>query len=254
MRLGSNGFVTQGFSAAHPAVDLAYANGDLSYNSPIYAPESGKVTYVGQMGSGTLDAGLVVQITNGNRVHRLCHLASYSVSVGQQVTEGQQVARMGYSGYVIDAQGRVGTKAGTHLHQVMEINGQRVDARNYVTSAPSAGGQEMFQNDNEVKQAYLMLRGNEGTAAERAGWIGQSKQRFFQVARAEADSYRKQLADVKTALANEQKKPPKEVVKIVEKIVDRPVEVIKEVKVGEDEAIKGFFSRLVDKLIFWSKK
>lgn len=62
------------------------------------------------------------------------------------------------------------------------------------------GGTSVFQNDQEVKEAYLLLRGNEGTPAERAGWIGQSKQRFFQVARAEADSVRASLANMQNSI------------------------------------------------------
>lgn len=103
-----------------------------------------------------------------------------------------------------------------------------------ITSAQSAGGSQVFNNDQEVQEAYLMLRGNPGTAEERAGWIGQSKQRFFQIAKGEADDYRgerdnlrNQLASVQQALANEQAKPPKEVVKEVTKIVEKPVEVVK---------------------------
>ena len=44
-------------------------------------------------------------------------------------------------------------------------------------------------------------------------------------------SLAKQINDLKTALANEQAKPPKEIVKEVQVIVDRPVEVVKEVPV-----------------------
>lgn len=95
----------------------------------------------------------------------------------------------------------------------------------------SSGGEEMFNTDAEVKEAYLLLRGNEGSAGERAGWIGQSKQAFFKVARPEADNYRQQLADVRQALLNEQAKPAKEVIKEVIKIVETPVEVIKTVEV-----------------------
>jgi hypothetical protein len=109
--------------------------------------------------------------------------------------------------------------------------------------------ESMFQNIAEVKEAYLQMRGKVGTDAEMRPWIGQSKQRWIQVSKAETDSVRKQLADVKKALANEQAKPPKTVIKEVEKIVDRPVEVIKEVKVGEEEAVRGFFGKLLD-LVF----
>ena len=94
-------------------------------------------------------------------------------------------------------------------------------------------GEEMFKTDEEVKEAYLLLRGSVGTAAERAGWIGQSKQRFFVVGKPEADSTRKQLADIKKALADLKAQPPKVVVKEIEKIVEVPVEkiTIKEVEV-----------------------
>lgn len=94
------------------------------------------------------------------------------------------------------------------------------------------GGVEMFNTEAEVQEAYLLLRGVKGTSSETKSWIGQPKQRFFQVGLKEADSYRaerdalrKQLADVQKALANEKAKPPKEVVKVVEKIVEKPVEV-----------------------------
>ena len=103
---------------------------------------------------------------------------------------------------------------------------------------PTNKGDEMFNTQEEVGEAYLMLRGVRGSSAEEKAWVGQSKQRFFQVAKAEADSYRTalsqtqaQLAEVKTALANEQAKPPKEVVKEVQVIVEKPVEVIKEVPI-----------------------
>ena len=88
---------------------------------------------------------------------------------------------------------------------------------------PTTGGNQVFQTDAEIIEAYLMLRGVNPSAAEIASWRGQAKQRFFQVGKAEADSTRKQLADIKVALANEKAKPPKEVIKIVEKIVEKPV-------------------------------
>lgn len=110
----------------------------------------------------------------------------------------------------------------------------------------------MFKTDEEVKQAYQLLRGTIGTAQERAGWIGQSKQRFFVVAKPEADSTRQQLADVKKALANLQAQPPKEIVKIVKEIVEVPVEkiTIKEVIVEADEqqVVQNWLIRLWNSL------
>jgi hypothetical protein len=118
------GRISQGFSLLHTAVDIVNA-----YRTPIKAPEAGKVTYVGQMGSGLSNAGLVVQIGDprGN-AHRLCHLDSFIVRAGQTVTEGQVVGYMGYTGFTIPA--GIG---GTHLHWVMFRNGRRVNPLNFVT-------------------------------------------------------------------------------------------------------------------------
>ena len=121
-------------------------------------------------------------------------------------------------------------------------------------AVPPRKDTNVFNTIEEVQEAYLLLRGKKASDAEAKGWIGQSKQRFFQVAKAEADNYRKsteavkkQLADVQKALANEKAKPPKEVIKVVEKIVEKPTGL------DESTAVKGFFSRLIDKLISWNK-
>jgi hypothetical protein len=97
-------------------------------------------------------------------------------------------------------------------------------------------GDSMFQTDAEIVEFYQSFLNRTPTAAEIAGWRGQSKQRFAQVAKAEVQSIHRQLADVKAALANEQAKPPKEVIKEVVKIVEKPVEkiVIKEVPAPSD--------------------
>lgn len=58
----------------------------------------------------------------------------------------------------------------------------------------------MFQTDAEVQEAYLLLRGNPGTLAERQGWIGQPKQRFFQVAKPEADATRTALTNAQNSV------------------------------------------------------
>lgn len=53
------------------------------------------------------------------------------------------------------------------------------------------------------------------------------------------------------ALENEKNKPPEVVIKEVEKIVEKVVEV--PVEVGEQEALKRFIARLIDKLMFWNR-
>lgn len=118
------GRISQGFWALHKAVDVVNELG-----TPIVAPVAGKVTHVGQMGSGVSNAGNVVQIGNpAGDAHRLCHLNSTVVKVGQTVKEGQLVGYMGYTGFTIPA----GIK-GTHLHWIMFKGGVRVDPRKYVT-------------------------------------------------------------------------------------------------------------------------
>jgi hypothetical protein len=209
--------------AGHHGIDAA-----ASIGTPVYAAESGVVEKsangVTDKYTGRFASGETITI-NGSYETWYMHLSQRLVSAGQRVSEGQLI---GYSG-------NTGFTTGPHLHFGTRPlnpninNGYRgfIDPRGVVNNAPSAGGNNVFQNDQEVKEAYLMLRGNEGTPGERAGWINQSKQRFFQLARAEADGYRQQLADVRQALANEQAKPPREIVKEVEKIVEKPVEVIK---------------------------
>lgn len=122
------------------------------------------------------------------------------------------------------------------------------------------GGQEVFNTMEEVKEAYLQMRGVIGTDAEMRGWIGQSKQKWIQVSkaetdglRAERDALRSQLASVQQALANEQAKPPKEVVKEVIKIVEKEVPVA--TPIDEKAVVTGFFKKLLAKLTsaFWGK-
>lgn len=227
---------TQGKHGNYNAVDYS-----ASPDRNIYAPEAGKITAYGASGT----CGNRLELTAGANRHGFCHLERPLVSVGQTVKQGQAIGIMGYTGYTIPA-----GAAGRHLHWVINRGGRYVYPPSLVTTTNVTQGEEMFKTDAEVKEAYLLLRGNVGTAAERKGWIGQSKQRFFQVAKPEADSVRKQLADVKAALANEQAKPPKEVVKIVEKIVEKPVEVIKIVPGETDEktVVTNWFKRIWESL------
>ena len=127
MRSPCAGRISQKFSWYHTALDIVN-----TYRTPIVAPEAGTVSYVGQMGWGTANAGNVVQIGNPNgNGHRLCHLDSFIVRVGQSVREGQVVGYMGYTGFTIPAGIR-----GTHLHWIMFRGGKRVNPLNYVSVPP----------------------------------------------------------------------------------------------------------------------
>jgi len=232
MQKPTNNRITQAQHGTSKAVDHS-----ASPDPTIYSPVTGVVDSFMQRGSGRSDAGLMLRIRNTetNAMHSFGHCERSYVKRGQKVTKGQRVAKMGHTGFTIPS-----GPAGAHVHYYIKLaNGSYIyppsiySANAPSQSAPVIKGEEMFNTDAEVKEAYLLLRGSVGSASERSAWIGQSKQRFFQVARPEADSTRRQLADVKAALANLQKQPPKEIIKIVKEIVEVPVEkiTIKEVEV-----------------------
>ena len=92
-------------STNHKGIDIAVPRG-----TPIYAADGGTVTYSGWM-SGY---GYLVQIDHGNGyVTRYGHNSSLTVSVGQHVYKGQQVARAGSTG----------NSTGNHCHFEVRYNG-----------------------------------------------------------------------------------------------------------------------------------
>ncbi len=228
----------------HSGVDYAIPSG-----RQVLAPVSGQLTNVVSPTGGNM-----VVIYDGQFYHRLMHNSSFSRGNGP-VTEGQEVAKSGSTGlstgphvhWDINREGIYPTSFASFVSPALWLEGKY-----NITPPPVAGGNVVFQNDAEVQDAYKLLRGNPGTAEERKGWIGQSKQRFFQVALAEANSRRAytssieaQLAQVKQALANEQAKPPREVVKTVEKVVEKVVEKpVEKIVYTHDEETKNFIKAI----------
>ncbi|MEI7632016.1 MAG: CHAP domain-containing protein [bacterium] len=109
-----------------------------------------------------------------------------------------------------------------------------------ITKPVTQGNNTMFNTLAEVSNAYIFLRGKAGTNEEMQAWIGKPIVSFFTVGlgeanayRAERDNLRQQLVGVQQALSNELARPPKEVVKEVQKLV----EVIKEVPAPIDEKV-----------------
>lgn len=197
----------------HIGVDLR-----ASVGTTLYAPGDGVV-----LGSYTNPkTGLqVIEAKIMGKIHRFLHLSRRDVTPGQSFKEGQVIGLTGNSGNV-----------SAHLHWDVRNDSTTYNSSlsNYIdpfSTVSTNKGAEMFNTKEEVIEAYLMLRGVRPTDPEINSWLGQSKQRFFQVAKAEADQYRQALADVRQALANEQAKPAKEVIKEVVTIVEKPVEVIK---------------------------
>lgn len=101
-------------STNHKGLDIA-----VPYGTPIYAADGGTVTYAGWMGG----YGYLVQIDHGNGyVTRYGHNSSLTVSVGQKVYKGQQIARAGSTG----------NSTGSHCHFEIRYNGVARNPLNYL--------------------------------------------------------------------------------------------------------------------------
>lgn len=80
-----------GCSSFHPAVDVGTPIG-----TPVSASDGGQIVYVGRAGG----YGKTVVIDHGNGYQtRYSHLSAYTVSEGTQVSQGQQIAASGNTGY-----------------------------------------------------------------------------------------------------------------------------------------------------------
>jgi murein DD-endopeptidase MepM/ murein hydrolase activator NlpD len=99
----------------HLAIDIAASTG-----TPVYASNSGTVTYVGDAGDGY---GNCIRISHGNGIVTLyAHLSSMAVSPGQTVEKGQYIGGVGSTGW----------STGSHLHYEVRINGVPVNPAPYM--------------------------------------------------------------------------------------------------------------------------
>lgn len=176
----------------HTGVDYNHGIDDLG--DPCYAIASGKVVGIKPNGAiGGFGNALIIQTdacppgTAGNKMfHRYLHLNSISVSVGQTVSQGQQIG----------AVGKTGTGA-AHLHLDVwtDRNGLGVhwNYDKYTQLASYEDGFWLIENnktwdgnsqgdimdsDDKIKRQYMTLRGSEGTAAERRAWLGKPYDQF----------------------------------------------------------------------------
>jgi murein DD-endopeptidase MepM/ murein hydrolase activator NlpD len=110
----TNGTITQGYHAGHYAYDI----GDRS-QPDILAASSGTIVYAS---AGNYDGGYGTNIWidhgNGYRTH-YAHMEVIYVTVGDTVTQGQAIGKMGHTG-------RVYGVTGIHLHLELEYNGTKI--------------------------------------------------------------------------------------------------------------------------------
>ncbi len=104
----------------HTGTDIA----GCGHGSNIYASASGTVVKVQW---GTRGYGNYIILNHGDGVQTLyAHCSNLYVKVGQYVNQGDVIAAMGSTG----------NSTGTHLHFEIRINGQYIDARNYIGYRP----------------------------------------------------------------------------------------------------------------------
>lgn len=108
MRRPTGNIITQGSHLASRAVDYS-ANPDPN----IYAPEAGQIVSYNAAGQ----CGNNLRLRSPSGLHSFCHLEKPSVSVGQQVSIGQAIGVMGYTGYTIPT-----GPNGRHLHHWFQRN------------------------------------------------------------------------------------------------------------------------------------
>jgi murein DD-endopeptidase MepM/ murein hydrolase activator NlpD len=98
----------------HPGIDIG-----ASMGTPIHAAASGTVVYAGWM---TGYGNLTVIDHGGGIATAYGHQSKLDVSVGQQVTQGQEIGLIGSTGF----------STGPHLHFEVRVNGVPVDPMGYL--------------------------------------------------------------------------------------------------------------------------
>jgi murein DD-endopeptidase MepM/ murein hydrolase activator NlpD len=100
----------RGGAAKHAGIDLAAPIG-----TPIYATADGLITEAGYNNGGY---GNLIKVDHGRGIEtRYAHLSSMAVRVGQRITRGQVIGRMGSTG----------RSTGSHLHYEVRIDGRAVN-------------------------------------------------------------------------------------------------------------------------------
>lgn len=101
-------------SSFHTGIDLANSSG-----TSINASRNGTVTFAGYQ--GTYGKFIIVRHSDGMET-AYAHLSSILVSVGQSVTQGEQIGKMGSTG----------RSTGSHLHFEIRKNGSHVNPYSYL--------------------------------------------------------------------------------------------------------------------------
>jgi len=113
------GYVTQHYSAGHPALDIG-----APYGSAVYAARAGVVVYATWAETGY---GYMVLVEHGGG-----YATVYSHLKGAWVSAGQSVAR----GQLIGEVGSTGNSTGPHVHFEIRVNGVRSNPLGFLPAEP----------------------------------------------------------------------------------------------------------------------
>jgi len=113
------GWISQGYSARHRAVDIATV-----WKAPVYAAGDGRVVRAGWLYTG-YGFSVVIRHPNG-LVTLYSHMTNPAVKVGDWVRRGQQIGLVGSTG----------NSTGPHVHFEVRKNGVRVNPLSYLPSLP----------------------------------------------------------------------------------------------------------------------
>jgi hypothetical protein len=219
---GNTGLTTGPHLHLQAGTDVACQN---TVNPEPYAFKAGKVVTLRTVNEKQWGKFITLQV--GSMYITYAHLSQVNVAIGQVI----KAAPAAGGGNMIPDQDVWHARFNKLTQQIRGRDLPRDEFRRNFVGNESFRMVESLSDDAEADRALNWQ--TVGRNAVNEDWSGTI--RNLQI----------QLAEVREALANEQAKPPREVVKEVEKIVEVPVEV----KIGEEEAVRGFFGRLLD-LVF----
>ncbi len=161
--------ITNPYSSSHKGVDIVKAPSSLD---TVVAHSSGKVTFcqTGQKNNkgstGNLSYGNCIKIDHGNGYSTLyAHLDKVYVSLGQTVTEGQEIGFMG----------NTGNSYGAHLHFEVRKDNVRINPTEYLNKdLPLSVSVIYAVHTNKGKWLGDVVDYNEANSSGYAGIIGKA--------------------------------------------------------------------------------
>ena len=221
----------------HDGVDLGTPVG-----SPLYAPRSGRVKDVNNHPA----YGLRIKIDNGKNVDYVGHLSQAQVSIGQQVSEGQQIGLSGRSGNV----------TGPHTHWgLFDYSGRVLNPQAELNN--QGGNMPSLTNDGDVVNLYRRELGRDPDPGGRAVFTNMDWPRAW-YGITESDEYRNRqnlitsliqsVDPLKAAVESLSSRPTKEEYAAVQAQINDKLTEISELqkKLTEEQAKKTEDTQLLD--------